>query len=43
VTIGLGQRFVGSIDELLLLDAALSAEQVQALFASGGKLKSVWH
>jgi len=42
VMIGLGQRFVGSIDELLILDVALSAEQVQSLFQVEGKLASVW-
>jgi len=31
--IGLGQRYVGAIDEFLLLDIALSAEQVGELFA----------
>jgi len=30
--IGLGQRYAGKIDELLILDAALSAEEVQALY-----------
>src|SRR5262249_579676 len=35
-------RFVGSIDDLLILDVALSAEQVQALFQPEGKLASLW-
>ncbi|MDA1017187.1 MAG: hypothetical protein O3A00_22360 [Planctomycetota bacterium] len=33
VTIGLGQRYVGAIDEFLILDRALTAEQVAALHA----------
>ena len=32
LTIGLGQRYVGRIDELLILDAALSGVQIQELF-----------
>ena len=31
VTIGLGQRYVGAIDEFVILDQALTAEQVAAL------------
>ena len=31
-TIGLGQRYTGGIDEVLILDAALSAEQVASLY-----------
>lgn len=33
--IGLGQRYVGAIDDFLVLDAALSGEQVADLFSSG--------
>jgi hypothetical protein len=35
MTIGLGQRFVGDIDELLILDKSLSSTDVSALFNSG--------
>jgi len=42
VRIGLGQRFVGGIDELLILDTALPADSVRALFEAGEKVASVW-
>lgn len=32
LTIGLGQRYVGAIDELLILDACLDADQIRMLF-----------
>ncbi|MBT4868248.1 MAG: LamG domain-containing protein, partial [Planctomycetaceae bacterium] len=31
LTIGLGQRYVGAIDELLILDCAIDADEVQQL------------
>jgi hypothetical protein len=34
--IGLGQRFVGKIDELLILDCPLSAAQVTELYRLPG-------
>jgi len=42
LTIGLGQRFVGKIDELLILDAALWPEQIHALYELNEKVKTVW-
>jgi hypothetical protein len=36
MTIALGQRYAGGIDELLILDRALTAEEVGALFQSDG-------
>ena len=36
MTIGLGQRYSGMLDEVLLLDAALNAEQVLALYQCSG-------
>jgi hypothetical protein len=42
VKIGLGQRFVGKIDELLILDTALSAEQVAALHEPATKISELW-
>jgi hypothetical protein len=38
LTIGLGQRYVGSIDELLILDTALSGEDVAQLNALPGSV-----
>jgi len=35
MTIALGQRYVGGIDEVLILDCALSGEEVEALYRSG--------
>ena len=35
-TIGLGQRYSGVMDEVLILDTALDAEQVGALFRHAG-------
>ena len=40
--IGLGQRYVGRIDELLILDRALTAEQVAALYALPSPAGSCW-
>lgn len=42
LAIGLGQRYVGSIDELLILDAALSAKQVGELFQMREPLNSLF-
>lgn len=42
INIGLGQRYVGKLDELLILDLALSAEQVQALYQQTDALKAAW-
>ena len=42
VSIGLGQRYVGSIDELLILDAALSAGAVESLFNSNQPASVAW-
>ena len=42
VSIGLGQRYVGSIDELLILDAALSADAVESLFNSNQPASAAW-
>ena len=42
VSIGLGQRYVGSIDELLILDAALSAGAVESLFNSNQPASAAW-
>lgn len=39
LTIGLGQRLAGKIDELLILDLDLSAEQVGALYREGEQHK----
>ena len=39
--IGLGQRYVGKIDELLIADTALSDEQVHSLFELGGNSKTL--
>jgi hypothetical protein len=36
LTIGLGQRYVGKIDELLILDVALSHEEVEDLYRLSG-------
>lgn len=33
LSIGLGQRYVGSLDELLVLDLALSAQEIQQLYS----------
>ena len=38
LTIGLGQRYVGKIDELLILDRALSGEQVTELYRLPGSV-----
>lgn len=35
LTLGLGQRYVGTIDEFLVLDVSLTAEQAGALFGCG--------
>ena len=43
LAIGLGQRYVGKIDELLITEKALSAEQVSALFTLGEPTKAVWN
>ena len=40
--IGLGQRYVGSIDELLILDRALSAAAVAVLFQSDQPARLLW-
>lgn len=42
LSIGLGQRYVGSIDELLILDAALSADAVKSLFNSNLPASDAW-
>lgn len=42
IEIGLGQRFVGKIDELLILEASLPAEEIGALYNLGEKLKAAW-
>ena len=42
LAIGLGQRYVGKIDELLISEKALSAQQVNALFTLGEATKAVW-
>jgi len=42
ITIGLGQRYVGKIDELLIADMALSAEQVGCLYELGQAGKIGW-
>ena len=36
LTIGLGQRYAGKIDEVLILDAALEASQVEELYGLSG-------
>ena len=36
--IGLGQRYVGLLDELLILDRALTAEEARALYELDGPL-----
>ena len=33
MTIGLGQRYSGKIDELLILDEAIDSETVRALYS----------
>ena len=40
--IGLGQRYVGSIDELLILDRALSADAVSSLFQANQPASLFW-
>jgi hypothetical protein len=40
--IGLGQRFVGKIDELLILDTALTADEVGSLAGLKTKVKNLW-
>ena len=42
LTIGLGQRYVGAIDELLILDVALSANEVVELFGLTKPLRSLY-
>ena len=42
LTIGLGQRYVGAIDELLILDVALSANEVAELFGLTKPLGSLY-
>ena len=42
LTIGLGQRYVGAIDELLILDVALSAKEVAELFGLTKPLGSLY-
>lgn len=42
LTIGLGQRYVGKIDELLIADLAISAEQVSLLYEFGQAAKIPW-
>lgn len=42
LTIGLGQRYVGAIDELLILDVSLPAEQVGELFGRDVPLRSLY-
>jgi hypothetical protein len=42
LTIGLGQRYVGAIDELLILDVALSVDDVVELFALTKPLRSLY-
>ncbi len=41
LTIGLGQRYVGKIDELLILDAALSASAVGELHQLAGPVREL--
>jgi hypothetical protein len=40
--VGLGQRYVGSIDDLLILDRALSAAAVADLFQSDQPAAVAW-
>ena len=42
LVIGLGQRYVGRIDELLVTDIALTDEQVLALYGHDGALTGRW-
>ena len=42
LVIGLGQRYVGKIDELLITDAAMSSEQASSLYELGQGVKATW-
>ena len=42
LSIGLGQRYVGGLDDLLILDRALAASTVEELFASQHPASEMW-
>ena len=42
IAIGLGQRYVGKIDELLIADVSMSASQVASLYELGKAAKLPW-